>query len=53
MTLSLHENQGVVLEATRQPAADVYKAILADLDTAVSFLPVSRPTSVARRRAPR
>jgi hypothetical protein len=39
VTLSLHENQGVVLEATRQPAADVYKAIIADLDTAVSFLP--------------
>ena len=39
MTLSLNENTGVVLEATRQPAADVYKAIIADLDTAVSFLP--------------
>ena len=33
LTLTLHENQGVVLEATRQPAADVYKAIIADLDT--------------------
>ncbi|MEP6618398.1 MAG: RagB/SusD family nutrient uptake outer membrane protein [bacterium] len=39
VTLSLHENQGVVLEATRQPAVDVYKAIIADLDTAVNLLP--------------
>jgi hypothetical protein len=39
VTLSLKENTGVVLEATRQPAADVYKSIIADLDTAVSFLP--------------
>jgi hypothetical protein len=42
VTLSLHENQGVVLEATRAPAADVYKAILADLDTAVNLLPVTQ-----------
>jgi len=42
VTLSLHENQGVVLEATRQPASDVYKAILADLDSAVTMLPVSQ-----------
>jgi hypothetical protein len=42
VTLSLHENQGVVLEATRQPAADVYAAIIADLDTAVSQLPVAQ-----------
>ncbi|MFL5620333.1 MAG: RagB/SusD family nutrient uptake outer membrane protein [Gemmatimonadaceae bacterium] len=41
VTLSLHENQGVVLEATRQPAADVYKAIIADLDTAISQLPAT------------
>jgi starch-binding outer membrane protein, SusD/RagB family len=41
VTLSLKENQGVVLEATRQPAADVYKAIIADLDTAVTQLPVT------------
>ena len=42
VTLSLHENQGVVLEATRQPVADVYKAILADLDSAVTLLPVAQ-----------
>ena len=42
LTLSLHENQGVVLEATRQPAADVYKAIIADLDTAIAQLPVTQ-----------
>jgi hypothetical protein len=42
LTLSLHENQGVVLEATRQPASEVYKAIIADLDTAVSQLPVAQ-----------
>src|SRR5258707_13330375 len=42
VTLSLHENQGVVLEATRQPAPDVYKAIIADLDSAVTLLPVSQ-----------
>lgn len=40
LTLTLHENQGVILEASRQPAADVYKAIIADLDTAVNLLPV-------------
>jgi starch-binding outer membrane protein, SusD/RagB family len=42
LTLSLHENAGVVLEATRQPAADVYKAIIADLDTAIAQLPVTQ-----------
>jgi hypothetical protein len=42
VTLSLHENAGVVLEATRQPAADVYKAIIADLDSAVTLLPVAQ-----------
>lgn len=42
VTLSLHENQGVVLEATRQPAVDVYKAIIADLDSAVTLLPVAQ-----------
>jgi hypothetical protein len=42
VTLSLHENQGVVLEATRAPAADVYNAILADLDTAISQLPATQ-----------
>ena len=39
VTLSLHENQGVVLEATRAPASDVYKAIIADLDSAITLLP--------------
>jgi starch-binding outer membrane protein, SusD/RagB family len=42
VTLSLHENQGVVLEATRQPASEVYAAIIADLDTAVTMLPVTQ-----------
>ncbi|HTE47693.1 MAG TPA: RagB/SusD family nutrient uptake outer membrane protein, partial [Gemmatimonadaceae bacterium] len=42
LTLSLHENVGVVAEAKRDPAADVYKAILADLDTAVANLPVNQ-----------
>ena len=42
VTLSLHENVGVVAEAKRDPAADVYKAILGDLDTAVANLPVTQ-----------
>ena len=42
VTLSLHENQGVVVAATRQPATDVYKAIIADLDSAVTMLPVNQ-----------
>ena len=42
MTLTLHENQGVVATAVRHPAADVYKAIIADLDTAVANLPVTQ-----------
>lgn len=42
VTLSLHENRGVVLEATRQPAADVYKAIIGDLDSAVAMLPATQ-----------
>ncbi len=41
VTLSLHENQGVVVEAARDPAANVYKAIIADLDTAITQLPVN------------
>jgi len=32
VTLSLHENKGVQQSAVRDPAADVYKAIIADLD---------------------
>ena len=42
VTLNLHENAGVVATAVRDPAADVYKAILADLDTAVANLPVTQ-----------
>jgi hypothetical protein len=40
VTLSMHENQGVVAEAERAPAADVYKAIIADLDSAIALLPL-------------
>ena len=47
VTLSLHENTGVVATAVRDPAADVYKAILADLDSAVTMLPVTQ-TDVGR-----
>ena len=42
VTLSLKENQGVVATAVRDPASEVYKAILADLDTAVTDLPVTQ-----------
>jgi starch-binding outer membrane protein, SusD/RagB family len=42
VTLQLHENQGVVDTASRAPAADVYAAILADLDSAVDMLPVTQ-----------
>lgn len=42
VTLSLHENQGVVATAVRDPAASVYAAILSDLDTAVANLPVTQ-----------
>jgi hypothetical protein len=42
VTLSVHENQGVVAEAVRDSAAAVYRLILADLDTAVATLPVSQ-----------
>lgn len=41
VTLSLHENQGVVLAASRDSAAAVYRAIIADLDTAISQLPAT------------
>src|SRR6476620_121939 len=47
VTLSLHENQGVVATAVRDPAADVYKAIIADLDSAVAALPVTQ-TEIGR-----
>jgi hypothetical protein len=42
VTLSLHENQGVVATAVRDTAPKVYAAILADLDSAVSLLPVTQ-----------
>jgi hypothetical protein len=42
VTLQLHENQGVVDTASRAPVADVYKAILEDLDSAVKMLPVTQ-----------
>jgi len=42
VTLTLHENQGVVAEAVRDPAADVYKAIIADLDSAIAMLPATQ-----------
>jgi hypothetical protein len=42
VTLQLHENQGVVDTASRAPAADVYKAIIADLDSAVAMLPATQ-----------
>ena len=36
VTLKLHENQGVVATAARDSAAAVYRAIIADLDTAIT-----------------
>lgn len=42
VTLTLHENQGVVATAVRDPASKVYEAILADLDTAVRDLPATQ-----------
>jgi hypothetical protein len=42
VTLTLHENKGVIVSAVRDPAADVYRAIIADLDTAVNLLPVTQ-----------
>lgn len=42
VTLSLHENQGVVVEAVRDPASKVYEAIIADLDSAITLLPVTQ-----------
>ena len=42
VTLQLKENQGVVATAVRDSAAAVYRAIIADLDTAVNDLPVSQ-----------
>ncbi len=42
VTLTLHENVGVVATAVRDSSAAVYRAILADLDTAVANLPVTQ-----------
>ena len=42
VTLSLHENQGVQETAVRDSAAKVYRAIIADLDTAIANLPVTQ-----------
>jgi hypothetical protein len=42
VTLQLKENQGVVATAVRDSAAAVYRAIIADLDTAVADLPVTQ-----------
>ena len=42
VTLTLHENQGVVATAVRDPASEVYKAIIADLDSAVATLPATQ-----------
>lgn len=47
VTLSLHENKGVVDTAVRNPASEVYEAIIEDLDSAVAMLPVT--TSEAGR----
>lgn len=47
VTLQLKENQGVVATAVRDSAAAVYRAIIADLDTAVADLPVLQ-TDVGR-----
>ncbi len=41
VTLSLHENKGVVDTAFRSPASEVYTAILQDLDSAIAKLPVT------------
>lgn len=50
VTLTLHENKGVVDQAVRDTAPKVYEAILADLDTAIALLPV---TQADRGRATR
>ena len=42
VTLSVHEIQGVVASAVRNPAAEVYRTIIADLDTAITLLPVTQ-----------
>lgn len=40
--LSLTENRGVITEVTRDPAADVYNAIVADLEAAIPALPLTQ-----------
>ncbi|MGH7618547.1 MAG: RagB/SusD family nutrient uptake outer membrane protein, partial [Gemmatimonadaceae bacterium] len=42
VTLTLHENKGLVVTAVRDSAAAVYRAIIADLDTAYNSLPVTQ-----------
>jgi hypothetical protein len=42
VTYEVHENQGVVATAVRDSAAKIYRLIIADLDTAVSSLPVTQ-----------
>ena len=42
VTLQLHENKGVQQSATRDSAAAVYRAIIADLDSAFTLLPVTQ-----------
>jgi hypothetical protein len=42
VTLTVHENQGVVVTAVRDSAAAVYRTIIADLDSAVTDLPVTQ-----------
>src|SRR5437899_7685249 len=43
----MHENQGVVATAVRDSAAAVYRAIIADLDSAFTMLPATQ-TDVGR-----
>ena len=42
VTLNVHEIQGVVASAVRDSAAKVYRTIIADLDTAITLLPVAQ-----------
>ncbi len=42
VTLSMHENKGLVETAVRDTAPEVYKAIIADLDSAIALLPVAQ-----------
>ncbi len=49
--LTLHENVGVQTEATRTPAADIYLAIIADLQAAIQALPARSDIGRATRGA--